>query len=236
MTMTVDHPVQELKAGTIQFFLTPAQLRSLASLAIVTAKDDTSSIIEQVQVNFDADTRTITAYGTDRYRVAELVLTLDQGTDQGTRSGQILVPATLLTKAVKSMGRPSKDFEVVPYIRLCSFDEDSGRRWVQLDDRVSGDWKVRDMHMVGRFPTVSRFFPTEVTDVTDVKALTRINARLLADLAKLRLPGDFGREQAWDIAQIRGDSSDPLLHPLYFLRTDDGGNRLRYIQQPVRKP
>lgn len=160
------------------FYLSPAQLASLASLAAATSTDKNIPILSVIKIT--ADPSTVKAVASDRYVAARLTFPLGETVHTLSEEGKtLLVSASdlaILAKAKVGFMLTIEDKDDNdPAVRVTA-ESDTGIAFTFNAPR-------------GNFPPVERLIPAEEAD-SDIPAGVKVTAALFAKLAKLRLPGE----------------------------------------------
>lgn len=160
------------------FFLSPAQLSSLASLVAATSTDKLIPILGVVKIT--ADPSTVQAVASDRHVAARLTFPLGDTVHTLPEEGTTLLVSSsdlaILAKAKAGFQLTiAEEDDSNPAVRVTA-ESDTGVAFTFQAPR-------------GNFPPVERLIPAEESD-SDIPAGIKITAALFAKLAKLRLPGE----------------------------------------------
>lgn len=162
----------------VTFFLSPAQISSVASLAAAASRDKLVPILGTVKIT--ATPSTVTAIATDRYLAARLTFPL------GDTAHTIPEDGVTLLMSVESLATLAKS--KAGYMLTVEGDDAPAVRIIAESASDAGaTFTFQAPH--GNFPPVERLIPTEASD-DDIPAGIRITSGLFAQLAKLRLPGE----------------------------------------------
>lgn len=220
--------------------LTYAQIVSLTSLgkSFASSDDVVASTIRAVHVALAAPVviegadappvpASLTATATDRFMAA--VLTLPVGDNVTLEPGDLMVPVTVLTRAVALY---KGDRTGVAHYVLEEVTGD-GHVGVRIRDEYDGSI-VGDLQPHGNFPPVGRLFPTD--DVTrDIPGGVHIVAGKWSQLAGFTFPGETvkaGKESAWRIQAAGEPSSTGKPGPVLATRDTRDGFAVRVLIQP----
>lgn len=162
----------------VTFFLSPAQISSVASLAAAASRDKLVPILGTVKIT--ATPATVTAIATDRHLAARLTFPL------GDTAHTIPEDGVTLLMSVESLAALAKT--KAGYMLTTDGDDAPA---VRITAESASDAGVTFTFQAphGNFPPVERLIPAEASD-EDIPAGIRITAGLFAQLAKLRLPGE----------------------------------------------
>lgn len=155
------------------FYLSPAQLASLAALTNAGSKDTAAPIL--ATVNITATPATVTARATDRYMAAILTFPLGDTAHTLTADGVTLTVngADLIALAKEKVGF------------MLTLSDDGARVTAEGD---AYGVKREFLTATGNFPPVARLFPDETPD--DIPGGVLISMHLLGRIAKLTTPGE----------------------------------------------
>lgn len=164
------------------FYLSPAQLASVASVGAASSKDKAVPVLATVKLS--ATPATVTAFATDRYVAAQLSFPLGETAhtlpDEGAELLLSVADLTALAKTREGV--------------MFTFDADPGRAAITGTAETTGGASVPLSAPTGNYPPIQRLFPDEAVD--DLAAGTQLSAGRFAQLAKLRLPGEKVGEAA----------------------------------------
>ncbi|KDA04630.1 hypothetical protein DC31_05940 [Microbacterium sp. CH12i] len=205
------------------FFLSPAQLSSVASLAAATSRDKAVPILSTVKIT--ASPSTVQAVASDRYVAARLTFSLgDTAHTLPDEGATLLLSAADLAILAKAKAGFMLTFD-------SEDDRPAGRVTAESDTGVAFTFSAPS----GNFPPVERLIPDDASDCA-IPAGIKVTAALFAKLAKLRLPGETAAEgsgAAYSIA-YPPTVSQHKQSPLVATRSEGSGD-LTVLVQPCTR-
>lgn len=171
----------------VTFTITRDQLTSIASLGYCASADDFTPVITGVLITVNPD-GSLVAVATDRYVVAELIMSTEE-TD-ATEPTSAIVPAKWLLAAAKSVKGGARDGGMMAHITI-SHSEAGAVESVTI---TNWDTTVKTATINGNYPQVSRLFPDDIPDDVDNFIGFNLNPHKLMQIAKVIPAGMSSRE------------------------------------------
>lgn len=218
--------------------LSGEQFQALATLtAVAKAADDVTPVLQTVAI--ETDGHTLTAYTTDRYRVA--ALTVETETDNGQTETPVLVHWKDLYETART-AKPTRQLHH-PLITITATHEP---RTVTTQTGTTTHPRISDLtietdnghsrraHITpGSYPPIMKLVTDHRAKLDNSPAAKSLalNPKYLADIAKLKAPGDKASDAAtpWQFHTMSNEDGKPA--PL--LATREGkGYALTYLLQP----
>lgn len=205
--------------------ITPAQAAAIASLAEfglkpTSADAKVSPILATIRIEVEHGTN-LTAYATDRYRVARYRDTLADAVtwddDSDDTSASLTLDSAILTRVGKAI-TGDRSLTRTPDARvIIAATREPGRHAHSVTITMPDGSTILAAETDGNFPPVGRLFPDEVT-AHDLPTAVSIRPDLFGSLAKLRSVTDFGvpparyAQEGW---RMRSAKPDTERGPIY---------------------
>lgn len=209
---------QRKDTDMVTFFLSSAQIASVASLAAAASSEKLTPILSAVKISVTPST--VTAIASDRYVAARLTFPLGDTVHTIPEDGAIFL---MSVEALAALAKTKAGY------MLTSEGDDTPAVRVTAESDAGDTFTFQAPF--GNFPPIERLIPAEDPD-SDIPAGIRITARHLAQLAKLRLPGEKPAEAANSGYAIGypGGRSQHAQSPLVASRSAGEGELLVLLQ------
>lgn len=205
-------------------YLTPAELASISSVAVVCPKEDVAPVLSYVRIRFENGR--VNAVATDRYRVVRVSFAPhffkpdEEHADEAPESFEALVRGADLTGLARQL-KAAKLSPAEP-IRLELVEEGAA---------LSLSWQGGSVTMptaqanikVGNFPAAERLFPSDEPDAT-IDFLS-VDLKMLADALKIVLPGDDRSAKDGFVFRFTAGRDSDKPGPIYGTRSIETGPR-----------
>jgi hypothetical protein len=221
--------------------LSGEQFQALATLTAITKTvDNVTPIIQKIAI--ETNGHTLTAYTTDRYRVA--ALTVETETDNGATKSPALVHWKDLAEFARAIKPGTREPHPVVTIKTTTDTRDpiTGNYTHLVEQTLEADNGARrvcdsNRYHTATYPPVWRLLTehrAKLDNAPPAKTLG-LNPKYLADIAKLRGPGQTTRDAGdpWTFSTMSNDDGKPA--PLLATREGTGWS-FAYLLQPNLLP
>lgn len=212
---------------TTEITMTREQFHAIASLAPFASRDDATPVIQSVSIQ--QHVKTVTAYATDRYRVAEMVI--ENENYVVVNDSPLIVSAKAMTQFAKMTPKGSTGEITIRYI-----EEEFAKRieFSTPHGHLFSD-TLNQTHS-GNYPPVARLFPERDAEKLPFNPLT-LNTNFVASAAKLFTPGECNttpakRSANFEFSGTVSENANPKKPQPVLLTREDATAKIRVLIQP----